>query len=299
MPHVLVLGSVNMDLVITADAFARAGETLTAQGFATYPGGKGANQAVAAARLGAEVTLLGCVGDDAFGQELRTGLEQEGIHTQWLKTAGNTRTGVAGITVCQAENAILVVPGANHAITVEDVLAADAAFAQADVVLAQLEVPMPVVLAAAQRAQMHGKPFLLNPAPAAELPAELLRLATLITPNEYELGQTLGKPGGYQQDLLAQLPGRVLMTCGKTGATYANPDGSLLHQHGFSVQAVDTTGAGDTFNGALAAFWHLGIAQAMRHACAAAALSVTKAGARAGMPTRTELDAFLAQQPPV
>lgn len=296
MPHVLVIGSVNMDLVITAEAFARAGETLTAQSFATYHGGKGANQAVAAARLGAKVSLLGCIGDDAFGVELRAGLEQEGIHTRWLRTASQTRTGVAGITVCQAENAILVVPGANHAITVEDVLSADEAFAQADVVLAQLEVPMPVVLAAAERAHMHGKPFLLNPAPAVELSADLLKLVTLITPNEHELGITLGQPGGYQQDLLARLPGRVLMTCGKTGATYTCPEGNLLHQNGFNVQAIDTTGAGDTFNGALAAFWHLGVEAAMRHACAAAAISVTKAGARAGMPTRAELDAFLAQR---
>ncbi|WP_028456095.1 ribokinase [Chitinilyticum litopenaei] len=296
MTRVLVVGSINMDLVTTARQFPRPGETLTGQRFATYPGGKGANQAVAAARLGAQVTMLGCVGDDAFGRELKQTLASEGIDTQWVFTASGQPTGIAAITVCDAENAIIVVPGANHALTPEQITAAAAAFAAADVVLAQLEVPLASVTAAAEQAQKHGKPFFLNPAPAVVLPQQLLDLVTLLTPNEYELALALNEHAASWQALFARLPGRVVMTQGKAGASYSAPDGQIVGQPGFAVSAVDTTGAGDTFNGALATFWQLGAPEAMRRACAAGALSVTKPGAQSGMPTLAELDRFLEQQ---
>ena len=297
MTSVLVVGSINMDLVVEAAQFPRPGETLTGNAFATHPGGKGANQAVAAARLGAKVSMLGCIGDDAFGAQLKASLQREHVDTQWVFTAIGQPTGVASITLCAAENAIIVVPGANHALTPRHVDEAAAAFAGADIVLAQLEVPLPTVTAAAKLAQRHGKPFFLNPAPAVTLPQELLDRVTLLTPNEYELGLALQAPETAWTELLARLPGRVVMTRGREGASYSEPAGGITHQLGFTVNAVDTTGAGDTFNGALATFWHLGVAQALRRACAAGALSVTKPGAQGGMPTLAELESFLEQQP--
>lgn len=295
MARVLVVGSINMDLVVQTDTFPRLGETLFGNRFATYPGGKGANQAVAAARLGAQVTMIGRVGRDAFGAQLKTVLQQEGIDTRWISDS-DVATGVAAITLSAGDNAIVVVPGANHALTPADLDAADAAFAQADVVLAQLEVPVATVEHAAELASKHGKPFFLNPAPATALPDSLLNLTTLLTPNEYELSVALNAPGADWKALLKCLPGRLVMTNGKHGAYYTAANGDVQHQAGFKVTAVDTTGAGDTFNGALAAFWHLGAAEAVRRANAAGALSVIKPGAQGGMPTLAELDAFLEEQ---
>ncbi|TKC89348.1 ribokinase [Trinickia terrae] len=292
MARVVVVGSINMDLVTETDTFPRLGETLFGKRFAQYPGGKGANQAVAAARLGAEVTLIGCVGDDALGAQMKTVLAREGVDTRWIAT-GREATGIAQITLSGGDNAIVVVSGANYELSPADIDRAEAAFHAADVVLAQLEVPLATVRHAARVAHAYGKPFFLNPAPAVALPEELLELTTLLTPNEHELAAALQTHGAAWQDVLRRRPGRIAMTHGKDGAYYTTEDGELKHQPGFSVQAVDTTGAGDTFNGALAAFWHLGMAEAMRRANAAGALSVTRAGAQGGMPTLAELEQFL------
>ncbi|WP_027469091.1 ribokinase [Deefgea rivuli] len=293
MSKVLVVGSINMDLVAQVDQFPRLGETLFGQSFATHHGGKGANQAVAAARLGAEVTMIGRVGDDAFGQELKTSLAAEGINTEWISSSANTASGIAMITLAGSDNAIIVVPGANADLTPADVIAAESAFLAADVVIAQLESPLATIEMAAQLAQRHGKPFILNPAPAMPLSAELLKQITLLTPNEFELSIALGTPENAWQAALQHYPGQILMTAGQDGAWYTNAAGELQQQESFAVHAVDTTGAGDTFNGALAAFWHLGLSEASRLACAAGALSVTRAGAQGGMPTLAELNAFL------
>lgn len=293
MNNVLVVGSINMDLVVETSQFPAPGETLLGHGFRTFPGGKGANQAVAARRLGARVTMIGGVGQDAFGRELIDRLQREGVDTRYIRIAENATTGVAAITVCQAENSIVVAPGANYGLSPDDVWAAEAAFAAADVVLCQLEIPMPAVEAAAALAARHGKPFLLNPAPAVPLPPELLAGVTLLTPNEHELGVVLAAEGGDWEELLRQHPQRVLMTRGAEGAWFADASGRLQHQPAFAVKAVDTTGAGDTFNGALAAFWGLELSVLTRLACAAAALSVTQAGAQSGMPNQDQLEAFL------
>jgi ribokinase len=282
-------------MVVTTDTFPRLGETLFGTHFSTHPGGKGANQAVAAARLGAEVTMIGCVGADAFGGEMKARLAREGVDIAHVST-GREATGIASITLSRGDNAIIVVPGANHELSPEDIDRASAAIAQADVVLAQLEVPYATVLHAARRAREHGKPFFLNPAPAVELSGELLELTTLLTPNEHELATALQTPEGAWAEVIARSPVRIAMTHGKDGAYYADANGALVHQSGFTVEAVDTTGAGDTFNGALAAFWHLGIGEAVRRANAAGALSVTRAGAQGGMPTLAELEAFLNTQ---
>ncbi|RQN39713.1 ribokinase [Paraburkholderia tropica] len=295
MARVVVVGSINMDMVVATETFPRLGETLFGTRFSTHPGGKGANQAVAAARLGADVTMIGCVGDDAFGNEMKATLAREGVDIRHVST-GREATGIASITVSGGDNAIIVVPGANDELTPAHIDAASDAFAQADVVLAQLEVPMATVIHAARRAREHGKPFFLNPAPAVALSDELVELATLLTPNEHELATALQQPEADWARTLASRPGRIAMTHGKEGAYFTQADGTLAHQPGFTVEAVDSTGAGDTFNGALAAFWHLGMSEAVRRANAAGALSVTRAGAQGGMPTLAELEALLKQR---
>ena len=292
MTRVLVVGSINMDLVVTAKRMPRLGETLLGDGFTTYPGGKGANQAVAAARLGAAVSLLGCVGDDAFGRDLRAHLESEGVDCRHV-SRGAGATGIAAITVSGGDNAILVAPGANHQLTPAHLDAAEQAFIDADVVLTQLEIPLETVRRAAELAARHKKPLLLNPAPAVPLPEALLAQVALLTPNEHEFLTMLAQPDADWRELLAQQPRKLVMTHGKHGAYYALSRGQLQHQPGFEVEAVDSTGAGDTFNGALAAFLPLGLERAVRRAAAAGALSVTRPGAQGGMPTLAELDAFL------
>ena len=294
MSRVLLIGSINMDLVVEADSFPRQGETLFGHRFATYPGGKGANQAVAAARLGAEVSLIACVGKDAFGAQLLAGLQAEGVDTRWVRQVEEA-TGMASITLAGGDNAIMVVSGANNAVSPAQLDDAEAAFAAADVVLAQLEVPLATVEHAAMLAARHGKPFILNPAPAQALPAGLLQQISLLTPNEYELAVALDSQQPWQV-LLASRPAGIVMTQGSQGASYADAQGQLQQIAGFPVSAVDSTGAGDTFNGALAAFWALGLAEAVRRANAAAALSVTRPGAQGGMPTLAALQQFLDQQ---
>jgi ribokinase len=285
MGNILVVGSINMDLVTQAKEFPRPGQTLVGSQFATYAGGKGANQAVAAARLGARVTLIGRVGNDAFGHELKARLAREGIDIQWVREVAETSTGIASITVCNSENAILIVPGANALLSPEDLDAAATAFAAADVVLAQLEVPLATVEHAALLAQRAGKPFMLNPAPAIRLPTSLIERCTVLTPNEHEIATALGS-----SDLSSLPSGRVVMTKGEEGAYYRDTTGQVRHEPALPVTPVDTTGAGDAFCGAFAAFWHLGLEEAVRRGCAAAALSVTKPGAQEGMPTLKELE---------
>jgi ribokinase len=293
MSRVLVFGSINMDLVVETSTFPRLGETLIGGSFATHAGGKGANQAVAAARLGAQVTMLGRVGADTFGAELKARLAAEGVATRWVDATPGASTGIAAITVCNADNAIIVVSGANARLSAADLDAAESTFAEADVVLAQLEVPLATVEHGAELAARYRKPFVLNPAPAARLPESLLARCTLITPNEYELGTALAQPDRGWQELLTRLPGRVVVTKGGEGAYFTDATGALRHQPGFAVEPVDSTGAGDTFSGALGAFWDLGLAEAVHRGCAAGALSVTKRGAQDSMPTLAELNAFL------
>jgi ribokinase len=297
MARVVVVGSINMDLVTLAPRFAGPGETVLGERFLTVPGGKGANQAVAAARLGAEVTLIGALGDDAFGEQLREGLAREGIALDYVSRIDDCGSGTASITVAGGENEIIVVPAANARVTPAQVEAAGDAIARADAVLVQMEIPLESVEATLRLGHRLGVPVILNPAPAQKLPTEWLKLARYVTPNQHELAILLGADA--QQDfraLMHQAPGPVVLTRGGEGAWYRE-DGEPTHQSGFAVDVVDTTGAGDTFNGALAVFLHEGLPQAVRKACAAAALSVTRLGAQGGMPTRVELDAWLAGRP--
>ncbi|WP_024303633.1 ribokinase [Pseudogulbenkiania sp. MAI-1] len=295
MPKIVVVGSINMDLVSLCGRFPAPGETLIGERFFTCHGGKGANQAVAARRLGAEVMLVGRVGDDGFGRELLAGLRQEGVDMRHVAVTPGVASGVATITVSGGENAIVVVPGANHALSPEDVRRAETDIAAADVLLTQLEIPLETVAEVARLAERHGVPLILNPAPAQALPAELLARVAYLTPNQHELAQLLGATAATGLDQLPPpLTGKVVLTQGAEGATYADSAGQLRHQPGRAVEVVDSTGAGDTFNAALAVFLNRGIEAALQRAVAAGALAVTQPGARGGMPTVAQLEAFLA-----
>lgn len=296
-PKIAVIGSINMDLVTTAERFPKPGETLLGSDFRQFMGGKGANQAVAAARLGAEVALIGAVGADDFGQALLANLQREGVDTGAISIIYDRPSGMANITLAEEDNHIIVISGANFALTPEHIRKEEARIADADVVMAQLETPMETVTEAARLAKKHGKPFILNPAPAQKLPQDLLDLTDILTPNAHELAISLGLPANLAPEaMLKQASCQVVMTQGADGVLFNDETGMQHRQPSFPVTPVDTTGAGDTFNAALAVFFHLGLKQAVKQACAAAAISVTRMGAQGGMPTKDELQAFLAHR---
>ncbi|TPG09745.1 ribokinase [Rhodanobacter glycinis] len=297
MTRIVVVGSINMDLVTQASRFVGPGETILGERFITVPGGKGANQAVAAARLGAEVALVGATGDDAFGRQLRQGLAAENIDLTRVAQLDDCASGTASITVAGGENQIIVVPAANARVTPAQVEQAQALIARADAVLVQMEIPLDAVEATLRLGHQFGVPVILNPAPAQKLPAAWLQLARYVTPNQHELAILLGAdPDEDFRTLMQRAPCPVVLTRGAEGAWYRE-QGEPIHESGFQVNVVDSTGAGDTFNAALAVFLHEGLPIAVRKACAAAALSVGKLGAQGGMPTLREVEALLMQQP--
>ena len=267
------------------------------------PGGKGANQAVAAARLGAEVTLVARLGDDLFAEASLRSFREAGIRTEAVVRDPEAASGVALILVDESgENAIAVAPGANARLTPADVDRAEAAIRAADVVVLQLEVPMPAVLHAIRLAKRHGRRVILNPAPAAPVPDEALAMVDFLTPNETEAELLLG--GGAAASawggiaavadaLRAKGAGTVIVTLGREGAFVVGPGGSV-HVPGRHVKAVDTTAAGDAFTGALACALGEGrdLAAALEFATAAAALSVTRMGAQSSLPDRAAVESF-------
>ncbi|MBE1162105.1 ribokinase [Dyella acidiphila] len=296
MTRLVVVGSINMDLVTLAQRFPGPGETLLGERFLSVHGGKGGNQAVAAARLGAEVHMVGAVGDDDFAQPLCDALAAEGIDIAQVAHIEHCGSGTASITVAGGENQIIVVPGANARLTPAHVAAAQSLIASADAVLVQMEIPLETVEATLRTAHRQRVPVILNPAPAQRLPEAWLKLARYITPNQHELAILLGAdPTEDFRNLMRRAPCPVVLTHGAEGAWFRE-EGEPQHQAGFAVEAVDSTGAGDTFNAALAVFLHEGLPIAVRKACAAAALSVTRLGARGGMPHPAEVEALLARQ---
>jgi ribokinase len=295
MTRIVVVGSINMDLVTQAPRFVGPGETILGERFLTAPGGKGANQAVAAARLGADVALVGATGDDAFGQQLRDGLAAENIDLDHVMRLDDSASGTASITVAGGENQIIVVPAANARVTPAQVENAQSLIARADAVLVQMEIPLETVEATLRLGHRLGVPVILNPAPAQQLSTDWLKLARYVTPNQHELAILLSAdPHEDFRALMRRSPCPVVLTRGGEGAWYRE-QGEPLHQSGFTVDVVDSTGAGDTFNAALAVFLQEGLATAVRKACAAAALSVTKLGAQSGMPRLNDVQALLAQ----
>jgi len=298
---VVIFGSINMDLVVRTPRLPAPGETLTGHTFFTASGGKGANQAVACARLGAHARMIGRVGDDVFGATLRDSLRAYGVDVSGVGASAGP-SGVAAIAVDDAaENTIIVVAGANGTVGADDLALLEAALAGATVLLLQLEVPIAVVIAAAQAARRRGVTVLLDPAPARELPAELYAATRIITPNESEAAALVGFAVKDRQD--AERAGQVLLDRGvraaviKMGSQGAYwTDGA---RSGFApalrVEPVDTVAAGDAFNGGLATALDAGLPldQAIRWGMAAGALSVTKPGAQQSMPTREELEQML------
>lgn len=301
-PVVAVVGSINMDIVVESTSFPLPGQTVMGRNIAYFPGGKGANQAVAAARLGADVRMIGAIGNDNFGGQLLAGLKAEGIDTRGVKATEGS-SGIASILVSGGENEIVVVPGANGELRPEDVAANASLIEEADIILVQLEIPQVSVEAALKQAKACGKKTILNPAPAGQFPDEWLPLADIVTPNETELAALVGEeqlddPLKLQEamnKLHARGASRIIVTLGANGAALSLGDGEIVRVPGHRVTVVDTTGAGDTFHGALAAAWAGGLElpQALAAAVKASALSVMKEGAQTGMPTLVELSGLM------
>jgi ribokinase len=296
--RVVVVGSVNMDLIATTPALPRPGETVLGHRFATVPGGKGANQAVAAARAGARCALVGAVGDDGFGRALRANLVGAGVAVDRLRTVPGP-SGVALIAVDDGgENLIVVAPGANAAlITLDD--ADRQVVAAASVLVLQLETPLATVVEAAATARAAGTTVILNAAPARALPAELLDAVDLLVVNRGEAAAVAGRDGALEsllESLLGAVP-RAVVTLGAAGARYADRCGFAAEIPAPRVSAVDTTGAGDAFTGALAVAWaeQRPVDAALRWACAAGAACARRAGASTSMPSRAEIDELAAR----
>jgi ribokinase len=310
-PHgVCVVGSLNSDLVVHTPRFPGAGETVMGDNFRVFPGGKGANQAVAAARMGAQVSMIGCVGDDDYGRMLRETLSAEGIDTRHVVPQRGVPTGVAVITVASdGRNTIVVAPGANATLSPPHIQHARAAIESAETVLMQLEVPMRTVLYAATLARDAGREVVLNAAPAAALPGELLPLLDTLIVNESEAAAITGlggsRGGGVSgEQLLDRLEGlgvrTVVVTLGERGLAYVHA-GARGRLPAFPVRPVDTVGAGDAFAGTLAATMsprEQDLRESLRWAAAAGALATTRHGAIPSLPRRDEVAALLASHPP-
>ncbi|MFD1861737.1 ribokinase [Planococcus chinensis] len=283
---ITVVGSINMDLVVRTARFPKQGETALGDLYTTAPGGKGANQAVAAARLGGSVNMIGAVGTDAFGDELLRNLEAESVGTASVKRAEGT-SGIANILLSDGDNRIIVVPGANHSLKAEEMAAFENGLKESGIVVMQLEMPIPVVQRTLEICHQHGVPVILNPAPADGFTEDFLPYATYMTPNETEAEELFGPEWEH---MLEKYPNRLVVTLGSKGARYFDGQKHVLVE-GFKTQAIDTTGAGDTFNGALAVALEeaMPFEAAVRFANAAASLSVEKFGAQGGMPSRQEV----------
>lgn len=301
---IVVVGSLNMDMVVRTNRAPEAGETLMGQAFSLSPGGKGANQAVAAARLGAKVTMIGRVGKDTFGTEMLEVIDREGIDIEHISTSETQATGVASIVLEESgENRIIVVPGANIDLTVEDIQALESVISQAEMVVIQLEMDLAMSEQAVAIAHRHGIPVILNPAPARKLKDEMLSQVTYLTPNETEAGilsgMTVDSVEAAEEAasiLLQKGVQNVIVTLGSKGALIVNAEGTKTIS-GFPVQAVDTVAAGDSFNGALAQQLVLGksLEEAVGFANAVGALAVGKEGAIPSLPYLSEVEQFLKQ----
>jgi ribokinase len=296
---IIVVGSSNTDMVIQTTKFPIPGETLLGGKFFLFPGGKGANQAVAAARLGGHVTFIAKVGNDIFGEQALQQFKKEGIDTRFIISDPSNPSGVALITVdAKGENTIVVAPGANGTLTSEDIQKANDVFENTSIVLMQLEIPIDAVIHTARLATDHGKKVILNPAPARKLPDALLKELFIITPNESETETLLGieitdmnSVHAAAKQLHDKGVSHVIITLGSEGAYLYNVGGGR-HIPTTKVTSVDSTAAGDVFNGALAVAISEGksLSEAIAFANRAAAISVTRMGAQASAPFRKELE---------
>ncbi|MBP3039191.1 ribokinase [Bacillaceae bacterium Marseille-Q3522] len=292
MAKIVVIGSVSMDLVVSASRRPNAGETIIGESFKTTPGGKGANQAVAAARLGAEVYMIGCVGRDSNGKAALENLQRNHVRTDYMETVTDFETGTAHITLAEGDNSIIVVKGANDYLTPALVEKAKATIQTADIVLIQQEIPEDTVYFVSNICADCGVPLLLNPAPARPVAQEVLDKTAYLTPNEHETAVLFSSI--TKEEALKKYPNKLFITEGKQGVRYFNGEKEELVPS-YKVEVVDTTGAGDTFNAAFAVALAEGktITESIVFANRAASLSVTKFGAQGGMPTRSEVERSL------
>lgn len=301
----VIVGSINMDLVAQVPRLPNPGETLAGSRFATLPGGKGANQAVAVSRLGGRAVMIGCVGDDLFGKRLRDGLRAEGVDTRLIRTAPGTSSGVAVIAVETAgQNSILILPGANHALRPAHVRAAEATIAKADALLVQLEIPNETVAAALRLARRHGVPTILDtaPVPPGGLPASL-GTVDVLSPNQTEAALLTGQPCKNREEateaartlLSLHRPASVVLKLGAEGALAQSSGLPPVLLPAYRVRVVDTTAAGDAFTAALAVRLAEGapLVEALPFANAAGALATTVFGAQNSMPTRAQVQRLL------
>jgi ribokinase len=303
-PKVLVVGSANADLVMRAPRCPQPGESLVGRDFAIIPGGKGANQAVAAARLGATTTFLGCLGADSFGEMLRRALAGAGVDTSQVKVDPEAPTGTAMIVVADnGQNSIVVTPSANHCLTPDDIADREALFRAADVVLLQLEIPSETVEATLDMARRCEVLSVLDAGPARKVAGDVLLKADIVSPNETEAEAITGiavpdldhamAAATRLQDMGAR---EVVLKLGAMGALYMG--GESRHIPAFEVDPVDTTAAGDAFTAAMAVAWRrMHHFEAIRYGCAAGALAATVAGAQPSMPTAAAVDELLTAQP--
>ena len=290
MPKIAVVGSINVDMTVKTERIPGKGETLPGTDLQYIPGGKGANQAVAAARLGAETRMFGCVGDDDIGRSMLENLQKNGVNTESVKAVQGIPTGLAVITVGENDNTIVVVAGANACVTPEYIDGVRERLLECDIVLLQHEIPQETVEYVAELCREHGIRTVLNPAPARAVSAEMIEHVTYLTPNEHEAAIIF--PGMTVEEILRKYPEKVLVTQGEKGVSMCLEDGRILNVPARRSKVVDTTGAGDTLNGAFTVqiAEGKGIAEAVAFANTAAGLSTEQFGAQGGMPTREEVE---------
>jgi ribokinase len=291
MGKIVVVGSINADMVFTSSIRPKAGETVLGESFSIIPGGKGANQAVAASKLGAESFMVGCVGKDSNGEFSIDNFNKYNVNTDCVEVISDVPTGVANIVVAEEDNSIIVIPGSNYKITKAMIDKHKEVILSADIVLLQLEIPIEIVEYTAELCKKNNVKVLLNPAPAKRLSESLIENSTYITPNEHEIKIILGKKSEDEiEALLKQYPNKIIVTMGSEGVKYFDEEIKTIPA--FKIDVVDTTGAGDTFCGSLATALVNGkmLPDAISFANKAAALSTTKLGAQSGMPTIEELN---------
>jgi len=300
MSRITVIGSLNMDLVISSPKIPILGETVLGKDFITIPGGKGANQAVAAARLGGKVCMAGCIGNDPFGRELLKNLSVNNVNIENIKIKDEYPTGIAFVVIVDGNNYIIVDPGANYSLVPEDIDDMSDVIKNSDMILLQLEIPLPVVERVVDTANSYGVKILLNPAPARQLDDHMLEKIDIFTPNESECGTITGQRIRNIQDakdavvyLNKKGISNVIVTLGDKGAVY-NDGTKIIHRPAVDIQAVDTTAAGDAFSGAFAVAYAQGRAmdEAVNFANIAAALSVSKKGAQSSLPDLGNVSEF-------
>lgn len=293
MKMITVIGSMNMDLVVDTSRVPENGETILGNSFYTFPGGKGANQAVAAARLGGDVHMIACVGNDGFGTELVQNLHEEGVDTADVSFSSEKSTGIANIILSEKDNRIIVVPGANYELTPQMIEGLRDIIKMSNVVVMQLEILPETVKAVLKFCDELTIPVVLDPAPAKYFDVDMISSIRYITPNQYECEQLFGVE---LDEALEMYPNQLIVTLGKDGVRYFDGE-KHIHVEAIQTNAVDTTGAGDTFNGALAyAISHqYTLYDAVKFANAASSISVEKLGAQSGMPTKEEVEARLAR----